>query len=109
MADNEGIVSVEKRRPTIASHRDLESYLGRYSGLMLYLKEMDEAIYGRVCAVRSCRASFLVISPGLQAYFSAASDLHGVQMKALMSSYMKYVKKSSEEELDQGMFSVCRP
>ncbi|KAF8917639.1 exocyst complex component Sec3-domain-containing protein [Mucidula mucida] len=93
LADNEGIVSVEKRRPTIASHRDLESYLGRYSGLMLYLKEMDEAIYGRVCA----------------AYFSAASDLHGVQMKALMSSYMKYVKKSSEEELDQGYFAGTTP
>ena len=32
-------------------HKPLESYLGRYGGLMLYLKEMDEAVYGKLCAV----------------------------------------------------------
>jgi hypothetical protein len=39
------------KQPTIIQHQDIEEYLGRYCGLMLYLKEMDEAIYGRLCAV----------------------------------------------------------
>lgn len=29
----------------------MESYLGRYAGLMLYLKEMDETVYAKLCAV----------------------------------------------------------
>jgi hypothetical protein len=32
-------------------HKALGKYLGRYSGLILYLKEMDEAVYGKLCAV----------------------------------------------------------
>jgi hypothetical protein len=37
--------------PTVIAHQDIEVYLGRYAGLMLYLKEMDENVYGRLCAV----------------------------------------------------------
>jgi hypothetical protein len=29
----------------------MEKYLGRYSGLILYLKEMDEVSYAKLCAV----------------------------------------------------------
>lgn len=39
-------------RIAIMNHEDMEHYLGRYAGLMLYLKEMDENIYGKLCAVR---------------------------------------------------------
>lgn len=38
-------------------HKQLEQYLGRYGGLMLYLKEMDEATYGKLCAVGEDRSS----------------------------------------------------
>ena len=41
--------SIELRR-----HDDMESALGRYSGLILYLKEMDEDRYAKLCAVRDC-------------------------------------------------------
>lgn len=41
-------------RQTIIQHQDIEEYLGRYCGLMLYVKEMDEAVYGRLCAVSCC-------------------------------------------------------
>lgn len=34
------------------NHKSMETYLGRYSGLLLYLKEMDEAVYAKLCAVR---------------------------------------------------------
>ena len=35
----------------MVDHKPLEAYLGRYGGLMLYLKEMDETTYGKLCAV----------------------------------------------------------
>lgn len=38
-------------RLMIKPHQDMETYLGRYSGLILYLKEMDETAYGKLCAV----------------------------------------------------------
>jgi len=36
----------------IKIHKDLENHLDRYSGLILYMKEMDEVTYGKLCAVR---------------------------------------------------------
>lgn len=38
--------------PKIMSHNELEAYLGRYCGLMLYMREMDESIYGKTCGVK---------------------------------------------------------
>jgi hypothetical protein len=52
-----------RRRPVIANHQSMESYLGRYAGLLLYLKEMDEAVYSKFCAVsflnRACNVKFM--------------------------------------------------
>ncbi|KAL1748585.1 exocyst complex component Sec3-domain-containing protein [Schizophyllum fasciatum] len=73
-------------RLSIVPHTEMEQYLGRYAGLMLYLKEMDEAIYGKLCAT----------------YFSAASELHSTQVRALLSGYLATIKKASEEDQDQG-------
>lgn len=51
--DNGGITRPKGRgRPVIFIHQGMESYLGRYSGLLLYLKEMDETVYSKFCAVR---------------------------------------------------------
>lgn len=53
LGDSDGLTKTDRRgRPTINSHTELENYLGRYSGLMLYLKEMDETVYAKLCAVR---------------------------------------------------------
>ncbi|KAH7910703.1 exocyst complex component Sec3-domain-containing protein [Hygrophoropsis aurantiaca] len=73
---------VGRGRPSILNHQEMELYLGRYAGLLLYLKEMDEAVYSKFCA----------------AYFSAASDLHSKQMKALLSIYSNMIKKIPDEE-----------
>ena len=51
LGDTSGLVKPLGRRPTAISHRGLEEYLGRYSGLMLYLRETDELIYSKLCAV----------------------------------------------------------
>jgi hypothetical protein len=53
LGDDKGMNKPDKRRtrPTVTNHKELEAYLGRYSGLMLYLKEMDEGVYAKLCAV----------------------------------------------------------
>lgn len=43
----------EKGRLVIRDHKPMEIYLGRYCGLMLYMKEMDETKYSKICAVSS--------------------------------------------------------
>ncbi|KAI9461762.1 exocyst complex component Sec3-domain-containing protein [Boletus coccyginus] len=84
--DNGGITRPKGRgRPIIINHQGMESYLGRYAGLLLYLKEMDETVYSKFCA----------------AYFSAASDLHNSQMKGLFSIYAGMLKKAPEEDVEQ--------
>ncbi|KDQ30968.1 hypothetical protein PLEOSDRAFT_1036431 [Pleurotus ostreatus PC15] len=83
LGDKNGISKPDRRgRPALLPHKSMEDYLGRYAGLMLYLKEMDEIMYGKLCG----------------AYFSAASELHAEQMKALMSIYLGYVRKAPEED-----------
>ena len=52
LGDSSGLLKPGGRgRPEIMSHKDLESHLDRYSGLVLYTKEMDEVTYGKLCAV----------------------------------------------------------
>ncbi|KAG8912226.1 hypothetical protein FRC01_005215, partial [Tulasnella sp. 417] len=68
--------------PTLSPHSDLETYLGRYCGLMLYLKEMDEDRYAKVCAN----------------YFSTASDMHSREMKTVFMAFMNMVKSAPADE-----------
>ena len=42
----------------------------------------------------------------LQAYFSAASELHSTQVRALLNGYLATIKKASEDEQDQGKCRV---
>lgn len=52
LGDSNGLSKPNGRgRLTIKLHQDMEVYLGRYSGLILYLKEMDESAYAKLCAV----------------------------------------------------------
>jgi exocyst complex component 1 len=52
LGDNNGVIkSSGRRRASMVERKTLEKYLGRYSGLILYLKEMDEAVYAKLCAV----------------------------------------------------------
>jgi hypothetical protein len=65
LGDNNGVTkSTGRRRASMVEHKTLEKYLGRYSGLILYLKEMDEAVYAKICAVcaQFVRLMFLVLT-----------------------------------------------
>ncbi|KAJ6574943.1 exocyst complex component sec3 subunit [Mycena capillaripes] len=87
LGNTDGLTKADGRgRPSVVMHQDIEQYLGRYAGLMLYLKEMDEKVYAKLCA----------------AYFSAASQLHNVQVKALLSAYINSVRKAADEDQDTG-------
>jgi hypothetical protein len=54
LGDGDGL-KVISGLPNVLPHRDMETYLGRYSGLMLYLREMDENVYAKLCAVSGRR------------------------------------------------------
>lgn len=71
-------------------HRNMEDALGRYSGLILYLKEMDEDRFSKLCAV----------------YFSTASDLHGKQIKVLAAAYLEQVKRAAEDDIENSQFAA---
>lgn len=51
LGDNNGVATTARSKLNLISHQEMENYLGRYSGLMLYLKEMDEKVYAKLCAV----------------------------------------------------------
>ncbi|KAG8862976.1 hypothetical protein FRB96_000396 [Tulasnella sp. 330] len=72
----------EKRLPVLRPHKELEEYLGKYCGLMLYLREMDEDKYSKICG----------------AYFSTASDLHSKEMKAVFMSYATLIKTKPDDD-----------
>lgn len=57
LGDNNGVQKNSRGKPVMVDHKPLETYLGRYGGLMLYLKEMDETTYGKLCAVGQLLAS----------------------------------------------------
>jgi len=53
LGDTSGLTKASGRqKQEIKSRKDLESHLDRYSGLVLYMKEMDEVTYSKLCAVR---------------------------------------------------------
>lgn len=39
--------------PKLPSHAEMEAYVARYGGLVLYTRDMDEKAYAKICAVGS--------------------------------------------------------
>lgn len=63
LGDDNGVIKgTGRRRASIVDHKALEKYLGKYSGLILYLREMDEATYAKICAVCTLRTIHLLLS-----------------------------------------------
>ncbi|GAA5951609.1 hypothetical protein JCM8115_005195 [Rhodotorula mucilaginosa] len=69
---------------TLPRHDKMEDFLGRYCGLMLFVKETDQARYQQICS----------------AYFSAMSELHRQEIRDLMAYLRGQVRKATEEELE---------
>jgi hypothetical protein len=101
LGDSNGLSKSGGRgRTVIKSHKDMENYLDRYCGLILYMKEMDEVTYGKLCAVSVSSCSVLLgnSSPTFKAYFSASSQLHSTQMTSLLSLYRGFIKKVQDDD-----------
>ena len=45
------VVKLSKPSFTLPDHAVMEDFLGRYCGLMLFVKEIDQARYQGICAV----------------------------------------------------------
>ncbi|GAA5919946.1 hypothetical protein JCM1841_000062 [Sporobolomyces salmonicolor] len=72
------------RGQRLPSHAQMEEFLGRYCGLMLFVKEIDQGRYQMICS----------------AYFTAMSDLHRQEIQELMNALRAQVKKASDDELE---------
>ncbi|GAA6011560.1 hypothetical protein JCM11491_004688 [Sporobolomyces phaffii] len=68
----------------LPSHDTMEDFLGRYCGLMLFVKEIDSGRYSQICS----------------SYFIAMSDLHRHEISELLGGLKKQVKKATEDELE---------
>ncbi|TIB36441.1 hypothetical protein E3P86_02512 [Wallemia ichthyophaga] len=75
---------ISEAKPIIKSHEKMESYLGRYCGLVLFLREMDKNRYKEVC----------------DNYFSSAAELHNREMSKLLKVYENLNHKATDEESD---------
>jgi hypothetical protein len=53
LGTTDGVMEGPRGRPVVIGHQEMEAFLGRYSGLLLYLREMDEPMYARLCGVRA--------------------------------------------------------
>ncbi|GJE97072.1 exocyst complex component Sec3-domain-containing protein [Phanerochaete sordida] len=91
LGNNKGVVRNSRGKPSLLDHKPLENYLGDYGGLLLYLKEMDEVTYGKLCGE----------------YFLAASNLHSTQVKVFLAACTDMIKKTGEEDFEG--FGVVSP
>ena len=65
-------------------HEHLEESLGRYCGLMLFVKEMDDQHYAQTSA----------------AYLATSSDLYRREIGDLLSHARTQIRKPTDEELE---------
>ncbi|BGP46275.1 hypothetical protein JCM10450v2_002117 [Rhodotorula kratochvilovae] len=73
-----------REKGRLRSHAAMEDFLGRYCGLMLFVKEIDQQRYQLICS----------------AYFTAMSDLHRQEIQELMGALRGQVKKATDDELE---------
>lgn len=68
----------------LVPHEHLEEALGRYCGLMLFVKEMDDLYYTQISA----------------AYLATSSDLYRKEIGDLLSYARSQVRKPTDDELE---------
>ena len=74
------------KRGTLAPHTQMGEHLMTYEGLVLYLKEMDEDRYQRLCSVGFSHWSTMLLI--FQNYMSSVSQLHQNEIKDLLMGYI---------------------
>lgn len=70
--------------PYLRDHSPMEDFLGRYCGLLLYMKEIDDKCFARLSA----------------AYFASASELYKTEMQRIFAVYKGQVRKATDEDAE---------
>ncbi|OCF36139.1 exocyst protein [Kwoniella heveanensis CBS 569] len=78
-----------KKTMTLAPHQSMGEYLMTYEGLVLYVKEMDEARYQKLCSN----------------YMSTVSQLHQSEMKDLLMNYMASLNAALGDSSNEAAFA----
>ncbi|KAK4053149.1 hypothetical protein OIV83_001884 [Microbotryomycetes sp. JL201] len=73
-----------RSKSSLPSHSKLEDFLGRYCGIMLFIKEMDRGFYQQICAT----------------YFKAMGDLYKQEISDLLLHLRGQIRKATDEELE---------
>ncbi|KAH8930559.1 hypothetical protein BT69DRAFT_521830 [Atractiella rhizophila] len=89
--EKDSLWSIDKNNLCLPSHAKLEENLGRYRGLMLFMKEVDYERFQQICS----------------AYCSSASDLHRKEMTGLFAAYRKLSHKPTEDEQEASFTYQC--
>jgi hypothetical protein len=82
-------------RKALAPHTSMGEYLMMYEGLVLYVKEMDEDRYQRLCSVSSAICYLAAANVGLQSYISTISSLHQNEAKDLLMGDMATINATA--------------
>ena len=70
---------------TLTPHNSMCEYLMMYEGLVLYVKEMDEVRYQRLCSVTRGQSRNWTNN---QDYMSTISSLHQHEIKDMLMNFM---------------------
>ncbi|SPO39858.1 related to Exocyst complex component Sec3 [Pseudozyma flocculosa] len=75
--------------PTLRDHASMEDALGRYCGILLYMKEVSPQNFSRVSA----------------SYFASASECYKTEMQKLFAVYKSQIKQASDEDMHEASFA----
>ncbi|WWD22409.1 hypothetical protein CI109_106900 [Kwoniella shandongensis] len=78
-----------KKTMTLAPHTAMGEYLMTYEGLVLYVKEMDEVRYQKLCSN----------------YMSTISQLHQSEMKDMLMNFMASLNATAGDHSNEAAFS----
>ncbi|SDA04161.1 BZ3500_MvSof-1268-A1-R1_C044g00125 [Microbotryum saponariae] len=78
-----------KKDGTLPAHEQLEEFLGRYCGIMLFVKEIEFERYEEICSTYHC----------------VMSDLYRSEIQELLASFKAGIRKTPEDELEAMHFA----
>ncbi|KDE03286.1 hypothetical protein MVLG_06216 [Microbotryum lychnidis-dioicae p1A1 Lamole] len=78
-----------KKEGRLPGHEQLEEFLGRYCGIMLFVKEIEFERYEEICST----------------YHSVMSDLYRSEIQELLASFKAQIRKTPEDELEAMHFA----
>ncbi|KAN0060684.1 hypothetical protein ACQY0O_007342 [Thecaphora frezii] len=75
--------------PSLPDHASMEDALGRYCGILLYMKEVSPQNFSRVSA----------------SYFASASECYKAEMQKLFAVYKSQIRQDTDEDLYEASFA----